>query len=189
MNSKTKTLVGIGLFTAIVFVLQFLSMFTRFATFSLTFVLVPIVVGAAMYGWKAGAWLGFVFGGAVLATGDAALFLAVNPLATVLVVLIKGTACGLVAGLIYKGLESKNKSLAVIVAAISAPVVNTGIFLIGCRLFFYETVSGWGVAAGFDNAAAYMFVGLAGINFIIELAINIILAPTISRLIKIGKKS
>ena len=67
-------------------------------------------------------------------------------------------------------------------------MVNTGIFLLGCKLFFYETVKGWGAAAGFPNAAAYMFLGLAGVNFLIELAANMVLAPVISRLIKIGKK-
>ena len=64
--------------------------------------LLPIVVGAAVYGVIAGAWLGFAFGVTVLLSGDAAAFIAVDPLATVLVVLIKGAACGLVSGLIYK---------------------------------------------------------------------------------------
>lgn len=189
MNSKTKTLVGIGLFTAIVVVLQFLGGGIRFGMFSISLVLVPIVVGSAVYGWKAGSWLGFMFGAAVLLSGDAAAFLAVNPLATVLVVLVKGAACGLCAGLVYKLFEKYNKYLAVIMAAIICPVVNTGIFLLGCQFFFLETVTGWGVAAGFDNVGTYMFIGLAGINFVIELGVNIVLAPIISRLIKIGKKS
>ena len=189
MNSKTKTLVGIGLFTAIVVVLQFLGAFIKFGMFSISLVLVPIVVGAAVYGWKAGAWLGFVFGVAVMLSGDAAAFLTISPLATVLVVLVKGIACGLCAGLIYKLCEKFNKYFAVIAAAVICPVVNTGIFLLGCQLFFLETVTGWGIAAGFENVGAYMFIGLAGINFILELGVNIIVAPIISRLIKIGKNA
>ena len=189
MNNKTKTLVGIGLFTAIVVVLQFLGAFIKFGMFSISLVLVPIVVGAAVYGWKAGAWLGFVFGVAVMISGDAAAFLVINPLATVLVVLVKGTACGLCAGFVYKIFEKCNKYLAVVAAAVICPIINTGIFLLGCQLFFLETVTGWGVAAGFENVGAYMFIGLAGINFVLELGVNIILAPIISRLIKIGKKA
>ena len=100
MNSKTKNMVGVGLFTAIVVVLQFLGGGIKFGMFSISLVLVPIVVGAAVYGWKAGALLGFAFGVAVLISGDAAAFLAVNPLATVLVVLVKGICCGFAAGLI-----------------------------------------------------------------------------------------
>lgn len=181
-------MVGVGLFTAIVVVLQFLGGGIKFGMFSISLVLVPIVVGSAVYGWKAGAWLGFAFGAAVMLSGDAAAFLAIDPLGTVLVVLVKGTACGLVAGLMYKLLEKVNNTVAVFAAAIICPVVNTGVFLLGCQLFFLETVAEWGAAAGFENVGAYMFLGLAGVNFLIELGVNIVLAPVIVRLIKLGKK-
>ena len=188
MNSKTKNMVGVGLFTAIVVVLQFLGGGIRLGMFSISLVLIPIVVGAALYGWKSGAWLGFAFGAAVLLSGDAAAFLVVNPLATVLVVLVKGAACGLVAGLVYQLLKKINGTAAVFAAAVICPVVNTGIFLLGCQFFFLETVAQWAAAAGYENAAAYMFLGLAGFNFLIELGVNILLAPVIVRLIHIGKK-
>ena len=187
MNNKTKSMVGVGLFTAIVVVLQFLGGGIKFGMFSISLVLVPIVVGSAIYGGKAGAWLGFAFGAAVLLSGDAAAFLVINPLATVLVVLVKGIGCGLVAGILYRLLEKLNRTLAVFAAAVICPVVNTGIFLLGCQFFFLETVSAWGAALGYENAAAYMFLGLAGFNFLIELAVNIILAPVIVRLIRLGK--
>ena len=188
MNKKTKNLVGIGLFTAIVVVLQFLGGGIKFGMFSISLVLVPIVVGSAVYGWKAGAWLGFMFGGAVLLSGDAAAFMVISPAATIAVVLVKGAACGLVAGLVFKMLEKSNKYLAVFSAAIVCPIVNTGVFLLGCQFFFLDTVAEWGTAMGFENAASYMFLGLAGVNFLIELGVNILLAPMIVRLIKIGKK-
>ena len=188
MNNKTKNMVGVGLFTAIVVVLQFLGGGIKFGMFSISLVLVPIVVGSAVYGWKSGALLGFAFGAAVLLSGDAAAFLVIDPLGTVLVVLVKGIGCGLIAGLVYQLFEKVNKTLAVFLAAISCPVVNTGIFLAGCKVFFYDTVAAWGAAAGFENTAAYMFLGLAGVNFIIEMAVNILLAPVIVRLIRLGKK-
>ena len=184
----TKTIVGVGLLTAIVVVLQLLGGGIRFGMFSISLVLVPIVVGAAVYGWKAGAWLGFAFGVTVLLNGDAAPFLAVHVPGTVGTVLVKGAGCGLVSGLIYTLIAKKNRLIAVFAAAFICPVVNTGIFLLGCKLFFYETVKGWGAAAGFPNAAAYMFLGLAGVNFLIELGANLVLAPVISRLIKMGNK-
>ena len=189
MNKKTKNMVGVGLFTAIVVVLQFLGGGIKFGMFSISLVLVPIVVGSAVYGWKAGALLGFAFGAAVLLSGDAAAFLVIDPLGTVLVVLLKGIACGLMAGLVYMLLAKYNRSLGVFSAAIICPVMNTGIFLVGCKLFFYETIASWGTAAGFENTTAYMFLGLAGINFVIELAVNIFLAPVIVRLIRLGRKA
>ena len=188
MYKNLKNMVGVALFTAIVVVLQLLGGGIKFGVFSISLVLVPIVVGAAVYGWKAGAFLGFVFGAAVLFSGDAAAFLVVDPIATVGVVLVKGAACGLVAGLVYKLFARKSKVVAVFSAALICPVVNTGVFLIGCWLFFLKTVAAWGAALGFENAASYMFLGLAGTNFLVEVAVNLLLAPMIVRLIKIGQK-
>ncbi len=187
MSKKVEKLVGIGLFTAIVVVLQFLGGGIRFGMFSISLVLVPIVVGSAVYGWPAGGWLGFAFGVAVLLSGDALAFLAVDPLATVLVVLVKGTMCGLAAGLVYKLLAGREQMLGVIVAAVVCPIVNTGIFLLGCQFFFLETITGWAAEAGYAAAGEYMIFGLAGINFLIELGVNIALAPVITRLISIGR--
>lgn len=189
MNTKTKNMVGVALFTAIVVVLQLLAVGLRaLGLFSISLVLVPIVVGAAVYGWKAGAWLGFAFGAAVLLSGDAAAFLAVDVVGTVVTVLAKGAACGLVAGLVYKLLEKFGRMPAVIAAAILCPMVNTGVFLLGCVVFFMDTITAWGEAAGFANVGAYMIFGLTGINFLIELGVNLVLAPVITRLIRVGKK-
>ena len=189
MNSKTKNMVGIALFTAIVVVLQLLAVGLRaLGLFSISLVLVPIVVGAAVYGWQAGAWLGFAFGAAVLLSGDAASFLAVNVAGTVITVLLKGTVCGLLAGVVYKLLEKWGKLPAVIAAAVICPVANTGVFLLGCLVFFIDTIAAWGASAGFPSVGAYMVFGLTGINFLIELGVNLVLAPVITRLIRIGKK-
>ncbi len=184
----TKKLVGIGLLTAIVVVLQLISLGMRFGMFSITFVLIPIVVGSALYGWKAGAWLGFVFGVVVVLT-DAGAFLAVDIIGTVITCLLKGALAGTAAGLIYKLLSKKNDTLAVIVAAVVTPIVNTGVFLLGCCIFFMDTVSEWAAGFGYENVGAYMIFGLVGINFIIEFAINLVLNPVIVRLIRIGKKT
>lgn len=186
MKQKTKNMVGIGLFTAIVVVLQLLGGGIKFGMFSISLVLVPIVVGAAVYHAQAGAWLGLAFGITVLLSGDAAAFLAVDPLATVAVVLVKGTLCGLAAGLVFKLFNRWNGVLAVIAAAVTCPVVNTGIFLIGCQLFFIDTINEWAAMYGYPDAGTYMIFGLAGINFLIELGVNIVLAPVITRLIKIA---
>ncbi len=188
MNKKTKAMVGIGLFSAIVVVLQLLGGGIRFGLFSISLVLVPIVVGSACYGMGAGAVLGLVFGVTVLATGDAAAFLAVHAPGTVITVLAKGVLCGLAAGGVYQLLAGKNRYFAVLAAGFVCPVVNTGVFLLGCRLFLWETVESWGAAAGYESAAAYAFLGLAGVNFLIELGTNLVLAPVVQRLIKIGTK-
>ena len=191
MESKrfnTRKLTGLALLTAIVVILQFLGAFIRFGPFSISLVLIPIVVGAALYGVLAGAWLGFVFGLVVLLSGDAAAFLVISPIGTILVVLLKGAMAGLCAGAVYKALSDRNETVAVIVAAIVAPVVNTGIFLLGCLVFFLPTVTEWGQAMGFESVGKYMILGLVGGNFLFELLFNVILSPVIVRLVRLGKK-
>ena len=61
-HMKTRTLTGLAIFTAIVIVLEAVSAAVgHVGIFTFTLALVPIVVGAALYGVGAGAWLGFVF--------------------------------------------------------------------------------------------------------------------------------
>ena len=187
MSAKTLALGAI--LTALVIVLQFMGSFIRFGPFSISLVLIPIVIGAAMCGVKVGAWLGFVFGVVVLISGDAAAFMAIDLVGTILTVLVKGTACGLVAGFVYKALEKRNRYLAVILAAIVCPVVNTGVFLLGCSVFFLEAITEWGIAGGYNNVVGYMFLGLAGSNFLFELVTNVVLSPVIVRVLSIEKKS
>ncbi len=186
-TNQIRTLTLGAILTALVIVLQMLGQFIRFGPFSISLVLIPIVIGAAMCGPKISTWLGFVFGVAVLMT-DAAAFLAIDVFGTVVTVLLKGMAAGLAAGLICKAIEKKNRTLAVILAALVCPVVNTGVFLLGCVVFFLDTLKEWGAGAGFDNVFAYLIFGMVGINFIAEMAINIFLSPVVVRLLNIARK-
>lgn len=182
---NVKSLVFTALLAAIVIILQLLGAFVRFGPFSVSLVLIPIVIGAAFCGTLSATVLGFVFGFVVLISGDANSFLAVNPIGTVITVLAKGALCGAAAGLTYKLLKSVNNYLAIIVSAIVCPLVNTGIFLLGCLIFFMGTISEW--AAG-SSVISYMIFTLVGANFLFELGFNIFLSPAISRIIKILKK-
>ena len=122
----------------------------------------------------------------MLVCGDAALFLSINAFGTVVTVLLKGILCGLAAGYVYKLLEEKNRMLAVILAAVVCPVVNTGVFLLGCSVFFMDAVSAWALSEGM-SVVAYMFLGLVGGNFLVEFGMNLLLAPAIVRLIDIAE--
>lgn len=188
MNKNTKKLVGVALFTAIVIVLQLIGGGIKVGAFSVSLVLIPIVLGTALYGVGAGAWLGLVFGVTVLLSGDAAAFLAVNAFGTVATVLVKGILAGTLSGLMYKAFEKKNKYLATAAAAVTCPIVNTGIFLLGCLIFFMPTITGWAQGLGFESTTKYMLTGFVGINFILEFAVNLLLCPIIVRLIALGKK-
>lgn len=183
---STRKLTGLAILTALVVILQFLPVKGPF--FLITLTLVPIVIGSALYGAFSGAWLGFIFGVTVLLSGDAAAFLTINIPGTIATVLVKGTLAGLAAGLVYKLASKVNRYFGVICSALVAPVVNTGIFLLGCRLFFMDTVNGWAAASGYENVGAYMILSLVGINFLIELGVDLVCSPVILRLINIRKK-
>ncbi len=186
---STKKIVLAALLTALVVILQFMGAVIHFGTFSISMVLIPIVIGAATCGAWVGGWLGLVFGFAVLMSGDAGLFLAVNAPGTILVVLLKGFLCGYIAGLSYKLIEKYNKWAAVIVSAVVCPVVNTGVFLVGCFVFFMDTLRELAMNLGYgDNVGEYIIYGLVGGNFLFELILNLVVSPVIVRLLKIEKK-
>lgn len=187
-RKQLETLVLGGILTALVVVLQYMGSFIKFGPFSISLVLIPIVIGAATCSTKISTWLGLVFSVVVLAL-DASAFFAISVPGTIITVLAKGTACGLTAGLAYKLIHKKNEYAAVIAAAIVCPITNTGIFLLGCAVFFFKTIQEWGIGAGYANAIEYMFLGLAGGNFLFEMATNIILCPVIIRILNIRKKS
>lgn len=188
-KKQNQTLAMGAILTAIVIVLQVASPFIpHLGPCVVSLVLIPVIVGAAMCNSYTSAWLGFVFGLVVLLSGQAEPFPAINFIGTVITVLCKGTLCGLAAGLIYKALSKVNQYLAVVIAAVVTPIVNTGVFLIGCRLFFFDTVSQWGVDNGFDNPVKYMFISLAAANFIFEFVSSIIACPIIVRILRIKIK-
>ena len=193
---KTKTLVGMAIFTAIVVVLQLMAGVIRLGPFTPSLVLIPIVIGTAIYGIKAGAWLGFVFGVVVLiacitgADGGGYLMWGVNPAVTALICVGKGVACGALAGLTYQLLHHKNQILATVAAAVVCPVVNTGLFCLGAVAVFkpllLEWAAGWAAQNGMEavSLVTYVFLGLIGINFLVELLINVVLSPVVVRILK-----
>ena len=178
-------MVGMALFAAIVVVLQIIGNYIRIGNFSISLVLVPIIVGAALYGPAGGAFLGGVFGIVVIIdciTVGNVLWIA-NPVATAIVCMLKGIAAGFVSGVLYKSLSKKNHYLGAYVSAIACPLVNTGIFCAALLLIFKDTLS---ELAGGTNIFYYTFVVMIGINFLIELADNIVFAPAVVIVLKMA---
>ena len=179
-------LTGLAILSAIIIVLQIFTTFVKFGPFSITLALIPMVVGAAMYGIGAGAYLGGVLGVVVtimcMTGGDVggAMVWAANPFLCALMCVLKTTLAGLCAGAIYKALSRKNQFIAVLLAAIAAPIVNTGTFIIGMLLFFREVLALW---AGGTDTLTYIILGIVGVNFLVELGVNIVLSPIVVKII------
>lgn len=191
-QNKTYRLTALGILTAIIIVLQVFTTFVHFGPFSITLALIPIVVGASMFGVGAGAYLGAVFSVVVvimcITGGDPGGFLvwSANPFMCVVMCMLKGTLAGFEAGVHYRALESTNKIVATAVAALVSPIVNTGIFILGMMIFFRDTLVAW---AGDTPVLYYIIFGLTGINFLIEVGVNVILSPVVVKIVDAVKKT
>lgn len=187
-SEKTRRLTGLALMTAIIVVLQVVASFVKFGPFTITLALAPIIIGAALYGAGAGAWLGAVFGVVVLIAcvagwdqGGNVLFTA-SPLLTAALCIVKGAAAGLVSGAVFRAIMARHYPMgAAITAGILCPVVNTGIFIVGLTLCFHDTLVAW---AGGSDLMFYIITVLTGVNFVLELAINLVLSTVIVRVVK-----
>lgn len=185
-----KKLVGISILVALVAILAYFGGFIKIgglASISLT--LIPVVLGAALYGPWYGALLGGVAGAVFFLTPDAAYWLGLSIPGTIITVMVKGFLSGLCAGFVFNWLKRFNSYLAIIASAVVCPVVNTGVFLLGCLTFFMDAVrSGIANAENDYSVAAYLIVFFVGLNFVFELITNIVLSPAILRITRIVKK-
>ena len=182
---------GLALLTAIVAVLQAVGSSIRLGPIPISLVLIPIVLGAVLYGPGAGAYLGGVFGVVVLIaaiTGVdsfSALLWAASPFWMAAVCLGKGILCGFAAGLVYKALQ-KNKTGACLVASAVCPVVNTGVFALAMLTVFRQNLL---QLAGGTSALYFLFITMIGVNFLVEFAVNVVLSTVVSRVAQVVLKN
>ncbi len=188
---NTKNIVYFAVLLALVVVLQFVGSYIKIGPISISLVLVPIVLGGILLGPIAGMLLGFSFGLITfiavvtgLDAGSAMLF-AEAPFMVALICFVKATMCGWIPALVYKAIAKKHPVVGAYVASALAPIINTGIFIIGA-LMINQTISKvWGVEGGVSGVFVFLVVTVAGINFLVEFGINILLSPIIVKVIEI----
>lgn len=173
-----------GILSALVIVLSFI----RIPVLSVTtvkLILPVVVIGAALSGPILAVWLAFVSELITFFSGEAAMFIEWNAFGTFATLVVKGVSYALAAGFVYKLMSKKHPSGAVFCSAMVAPIVNTAVFLIGCRLFIWPSLVAMAGANGVGMGM--LLFGMAGMNFIIEFVLNVILCPSILRIIDIAK--
>ena len=173
----TKTIAGLGMLTAMVVVLQLLSNYVQFGPVSITLALFPIAVGAMLFGPFGGLFLGLVDGVLVLlAPSTISVFFAYNPIGTMIVCLLKTGLAGLCAGFIFKLFQKKNYKVGIVLASLSVPIINTGLFSIAALTLFKQLLLA-GVSDTNQTIIYTLFVVWIGWNFFLEFGLNTILAP------------
>ena len=183
-SQKIKKMAGLSLLAALVVVLQLVSTYLPIGTVSITLALIPIVVGAIVYGPGSGFVLGIVMGIFVCLDPKTIGFLQYSFIGTVIVCLLKSAIAGFISGIIFKLLCKKNMVLAIILAAISVPIINTGLFLLASLTIFLPLIVPEASDAGV-SAIVYIVVYMIGINFVIEFIVNSILSPVVIRIVEL----
>ncbi len=175
-SERIKKLVGVSVLVALAVALTFLSNYIPTGAVNINLVLIVISVGACLYGPAIGMFLGLINGAiTIIAPATLAAFFPVNPLATILVCLLKTGLAGLLAGLIFKILKGKKEFLGTVLASILIPIINTGIFILGVLVFFLSVY----------GDATTLITGVLTLNFLIEFLSIAIISPVIYRVVKI----
>ena len=199
MNSKfftARNVALLGILIALVIVLQLFASAIPMFGVTLNFSLIPIALASILLGWGGGTIVGFACGLVVWITmavlgqepSTAALFQA-NPVVLTIMCIGKTTISGLVAGLVFKWVSKKNVFLAVVISAITIPVFNTGIYMLGMVVMQDAVAAFLGLT---DYSAGIVFTvvfGIIWLNFVLEMVINLIFIPAIHRVIKVVQKA
>lgn len=176
-TSKVKTIVLTGLLLALEVIFQTLGNYVQLGPANINLTLVTIVLAAVLCGPWSAMVLGFFNGVmAIFSPSTQAIFMPINPWATVLVCLLKTALAGLGASYIYKALAKNNRIVALVLASVAVPVINTGLFTVGALLFFQPWLevgsSGYG-----GNWFLFLLLAVIGWNFLLELATTVVVAP------------
>ncbi|MGN0817966.1 MAG: ECF transporter S component [Candidatus Coproplasma sp.] len=192
-----KNISYIAVLVALVVVLQCFGGYIKIAGLSLNLALVPIALGAILFGPLLGSVLGLICGLIILiygVTGNEPFtfyLFSQSPVMTVLLCLVKTTVAGCAAGWAYRLIAKKNKWVAVFVASALVPIVNTGIFAIGCFIIL-DTVVSYLNVLGLDttgmSAFYIVFVVVITWNFFIELLTSLVLAPAVETVTRVVEK-
>ena len=170
---------GGGILLALEIVFQIIGNYVSFGPVSINLSLIPIAVGAILYGPIVGGFLGFCNGLLVLlAPATIGIFMEITPWGTVLVCLLKTTVAGVAAGFVFK-LFKKHKVVGGVIASFLVPIINTGLFCLACLTLFRPFLEQYG--EGYDNAFLFLILGVVGWNFLLEMSITGVLSYPVSR--------
>lgn len=184
-NEKTLRLVQTAVLAAILIVMAFTPLgYLKIGTISITFLSIPVVIGAIMIGPACGAILGGVFGiTSFIQCFGMDLFgttlLGINPIYTFIMCMVPRILMGIFVGLIFRALSKidKTKIWSFAVASLSGAVINTVLFVGALILFFgtSEYIQGFG-----KNLLAILSV-LITINAVIEAAVCMVAGTAITK--------
>ncbi len=143
--------------------------------------LIPIAVGAIIYGPSCGFILGLGWSIFILVSGQASGYVAMNAIGTIITVVGKGTLAGLGSAYVYQLLKEKNYVVAIILASIVTPLINSLVYRVCLVVFFQDYFFGQATDAGVHPITYFMQAFIAG-GFFLEVGISTIFSPVVVRI-------
>lgn len=191
-NKKTAKLVQLSLLVAIIIVLTFTPLgYLKMPALGLeiTFIMIPVVIGAITMGPVAGLILGTVFGITSFLqcfgmSPFGTILMEINPFYNFVVCVVSRALMGWITGLLAKGLLKTKlpKIVSVIIVSICGPLLNTTFFMTSLCLFFYNTEYIQGFVEFFGAANPFNFVILfVGVNGLIEAGVSCVVSTAVGR--------
>ncbi len=184
-KKKILTLTENAMLAAIVVLMAFTPIgYLQLGLVKMTFIMIPVAVGAITLGEKSGAFLGLVFGitSFVQCFGldiFGTTLMSINPIYTFIMCLVPRVLMGYLCGIVYKALAKFKKGVAVVVASFSAPIFNTLFFMTLLMLFFGNSDYIMSMRAGTENLWAFL-VAFVGLNGIMEVVTTVLIAPPVA---------
>ncbi len=185
-SASLKHLCLLALFIAIQLVMYLLGLgMVPIGPLKMSFLTVPVAVGAMLLGPLDGLVLGVAFGlcslwdaisGSSLMTGT---FFGISPLHTVILCVGMRALMGLLTGLIFQGLRKldRHQVACYYLSALAAPLLNTVLFMGYIVLVFYHTDYIQALVTSTSAANAFMFVVLlVGVQGLIEMLVCTVVA-------------
>ena len=189
---KTLVLTQNAILTALIVLMAFTPIgYLQLGVVKMTFIMVPVAVGAITLGEKSGAFLGLVFGitSFMQCFGLDAFgttLLGINPVYTFIMCLVPRVLMGYLCGAVYKLIARKKKKFALVFASFLAPVLNTTFFMSLLLLFFGESDYIMGIRNGAELLP--FLVAFVGLNGVMEIVTTTIIAPPVASAVKKATK-
>ena len=191
---KIRKMVILAMLTAVIILMTFTPLgYLKLPFVEISFLMLPVALGAILLGPVAGAILGTVFGITSFiqcfgASALGAMLLSINPLLTFLVCvptrILAGWLTGLVFQAIYRAEAKREKKhlLSFGAASLCAPIFNTLFFMGTLTACFYQTDYIQGFVKTLGAANPIMFIILfAGINAAVEIAVGFLVGSVITK--------
>ncbi|MCI8821515.1 MAG: ECF transporter S component [Lachnospiraceae bacterium] len=187
-KNRTRYMTELALMSAIIFLMAFTPLgYFRTPGLSITFLTVPVAVGAIILGPEGGAVCGLVFGitsliQCFMGGSFGSMLLSINPLGTAFTCIVPRVLEGLLCGLVFRWIKRVSKNSAYFAASLACPLLNTVFFMSAIVLIFYHTeyIQGLVQTLGVTNPLMFV-VAFVGVQGMIEAVVCFLIASAVSR--------